>query len=568
MNDPQQVGPGAPVSHPAAVIIPNRRRVSVIWIIPVVALAIGGFLAWRSYAEKGPTITISFATGDGLQAGKTKLRHKAVELGTVSAVELAPDLSHVNVTVATSRQAQPVITDHTRFWVVRARISGADISGLDTLLSGSYIALDPGAPGGKPATQFTGLESPPVIESNEPGKTFLLTSDRLGSLGPGSPIFYHGLSAGQVLGYDLGDHASTVTIHAFLREPFASYVHRGTRFWNASGISVVTGAAGVKVQMESLQALLAGGVSFDTSEDGFTRPVSPNLATFKLFPDADSAKAAGFTRRLPFMAHFEGSVRGLATGSPVELYGIQIGSVTGVALHLDQDTGQVGVDVKFNIEPERFTMMRADRPTVDIAREMVRRGMRAQLKSGNILTGSMVLALDFFPDAPPAEVAVVGDVPVIPTRPGDLENITRSVGEIVDKIGALPLEQISQNLNKLLVSSQDVVGGAQVRQMMTSLSGTVAAAEELMHHLDAGLEPAMKQLPKIVNSLQSATDNASRTLASVNSGYGDNSQFHRDLARLMSQASDSARSFRVLADYLDQHPEALVRGRTDSTSVR
>ena len=574
---PRQVAPPgvAPAEvAPPEVASPRLRRgwhFSLIWLIPLVALVLAVYLGWRNQAERGPEITLTFLSADGLTAGQTKVRHKAVDLGTVRSINLSRDMSHVVVRVEMRREATRVLTDRARFWVVRPRLTPGNISGLETIVSGSYIELDPGQPDSKPQRRFTGLEEPPAVRSDEPGRTFSLHAARLGSLGSGSPIFYHDVTVGEVLGYDAGAPGDPVTVHAFVRDPYAQYVHDGSFFWNASGLSVEAGANGLKLQLESIQAVLAGGIAFDTPEEERGSPAAADGAAFTLYADQGTAEASQYRERISFLIHFKGSVRGLGVGAPVELYGIQIGNVTDISLHFDRSTDTPDVPVRIEVEPERI--VRSGTPpkpeeVIDTVREMVRRGLRAQLRSANLLTGQLTLALDFFPAAPPAEVSMEGQDIVLPSEPTDLENVTRALSDISQKLQRMPLDEIAQNLNNTLAAVDKIANGAELKNALESMAATMSSAQDLVRKVDAGITPALRRLPDIAAQLDSTLDRANKLVGSVNGGYGENSEFRRDLERLLSQVADTARSVRLLADFLDEHPEALIRGRTGAARER
>ena len=345
------------VTQPTATVrthADRRTRFSLIWIIPIVTILIGGWLAWDTLSKRGPTITITFENGEGLQAGQSHVKHKDVDMGLVTGVALSPDASHVRVTVQMKRSAERFLNDQVKFWVVTPRLFAGSISGLDTLISGSYIELLPSSAAGHPARQFTGLENPPVLTSNVPGRTFLLHADRVGSVSMGSPVFYRDLNVGTVLGWDIGDMAESVTIHAFVRAPYDHYVHDGSRFWNASGVSVKLGTQGVQVQLELIKALLLGGVAFETPEDAAKTGVSNQDHVFPLYADQEAADNASFQRRLSLVGYFPGSVSGLGPGSPVTFRGLRIGSVSSVALQYDPKTDTIRAPVHFEVEPERI----------------------------------------------------------------------------------------------------------------------------------------------------------------------------------------------------------------------
>ena len=546
----------------------QARRFSFIWIIPIVTLAIGGWLAWNTHSKRGPTITVTFEAGEGLQAGQSHIKHKDVDLGLVTNVALSPDASHVIVTAEMNRQAVPFLTDGARFWVVTPRLFAGSISGLDTLISGSYIELLPSTTAGKSETHFTGLETPPVITTNVPGKTFLLHADRVGAVSVGSPVFYRGINVGTVLGWDLGDMAKDVTIHAFVRSPFDGYVHEGSRFWNASGLSVKLGGGGVQVELESIRALLLGGVSFDTTQEALATRAGTANEVFPLYANAQAARDSFFTERIPAIGYFPGSVGGLGPGSPVMFHGLRIGEVTGVSVIYDAKLDIIRTPVTFDVDPQRIANSEAakKRGPLENAQFLVAHGMRAQITSSNLLTGEMAVSLDFFPDAAPATVTEQDGVIVIPTVPGEFADIGRSASALLAKVDRMPFEQIGNNLNKLLVGTNALTSGPETKQALAAMTQTLLATQELMKKLDSGLTPAIRQLPAMTASLEAMLANTNKLVVATNAGYGQNSQFYRDLDHMMAQLTDMVQSLRVLADLLDRHPEALIRGRTNTGS--
>ncbi|HEY4169733.1 MAG TPA: MlaD family protein, partial [Reyranella sp.] len=245
----------------------RSRRIPLIWMVPILTALIGGWLAWDTLSKRGPTIVIEFETGNGLVPGQSPLKYKDVPMGTVKAVDISRDLKKVLVTVETTREATPLLTDKTVFWVVKPQLFAGKVSGLDTLLSGSYIGMMPSTEKGKAERHFVGKEDPPILQTSVPGTSFLLQTGRIGSISLGSPIFYRDIEVGAVLGWELSDMARHVTIHAFVRAPFDQYVHDDSLWWNASGVQIKLDGGGVKVQLESMKALLLGGIAFETDPD-------------------------------------------------------------------------------------------------------------------------------------------------------------------------------------------------------------------------------------------------------------------------------------------------------------
>ena len=457
---------------PAKARVGGRGRIPLIWLIPVVTLLVGGWLAWDALSKRGPTITITLESGEGLIAGQSPIKHKDVKLGMVTDIALSPDASHVTVTAEMSRQAVPFLTDRTRFWVVMPRLMAGQISGLDTLISGSYIELLPGVAGGRAATAFTGLETPPVLTSNMPGRTFLLHADRVGSVSVGSPVFFRDLDVGQVLGWDVGKMVEDVTIHAFVRAPYDSYVHNASRFWNASGLSVKLGAQSVQVQMESVKALLLGGVAFDTLPEALATPVSAADQAFTLYADKEAANNASFHRRVAVVSYFPGSVAGLAPGSPVTFQGLRLGEVTGVAMVYDPAADTIRTPVRYEIEPERVqnAEVAQKRGPLENARFLVAHGLRARIKSTNLVTGQSEIAFDFFPNAMPASIATEDNAIILPAVAGEFADIGRSASALLSQVNQLPFQQIGNNLNTLLTGANALMSSPELKQTLQSMA--------------------------------------------------------------------------------------------------
>ena len=549
----------------ATAAVHRRRRFPLVWIVPIVTALIGGWLAWDTLSKRGPTITISFEAAEGLQAGQSQLKFKDVVMGTVKTITVAPDFSKVLVTVETVREAKALLSEKTIFWIVKPGLFAGNITGLDTLLSGSYIGMRPSGEKAKEQSSFVGQENPPILETDVPGKTFKLQTKRIGSISLGSPIFFRDLNVGTVLGWDLGDLAENVTIHAFVHAPFDKYVRDDTTFWNASGLSVKLGEDGVEVQMESFKALLLGGIAFETPVDNPTkRPPSVSHHVFPLYRNLDQARAAGFGFQLQVLSRFPGSVAGLEVGAKVTLHGLKVGEVTDVGLVFDPKTDRILAPVHYRIEPQRIAGIAAATglPPGTLAAAMVKNGLRATLQSPSLISGEKIVALEFVPDAAPAELEREGDALVMPTSDaGSFDSITRSANELLSKINRIDFDRIGKDLTGTMQGLDSIVNGPQLKQTLSSLNSAMGDAKSVMRSLDTNLDPALKRLPQIAAQLQDALNKFNAMVVSLNSGYGDNSKFLRDLDRMLPQFTDAARSIRALADLLSRHPEALIKGR-------
>ncbi|MBS0520546.1 MAG: MCE family protein [Proteobacteria bacterium] len=542
------------------------RRIPLVWIVPLLTALIAAWLAWNTLSKRGPTITITFDSAQGLQAGQSQLKYKDVTMGTVQSIAISDDLSQVIVTVQTTREAERLLTDKTVFWVVKPQLFAGRVSGLDTLLSGSYIGMLPSTQPGTSERHFTGSRNPPILQTNEPGTVFKLHTKNVGSISLGSPVFYRNLEVGTVLGWDLHDMARHVTVHTFVRAPFDRYVHDDSLFWNASGISVKLGVDGVKVEMESVKALLLGGIAFDTPVD-VASPRAKADAEFQLYASHDAAIGAGFGRHIHLMSTFEGSVAGLDPGADVTLHGLKIGEVTRVGLEYDPKLDKIIAPVHYIVEADRISNVTAHMavPPGAVAAEMVKRGFRATLQSANLLTGKKLIAIEMMPDAAPAELGREGDVFVVPSsNAGGFESITRGAGELLAKINSIDFASIGANITSASKGLSQTLNGPEIKQTLASLDASMKDVQAFTRRLDTKAGPALDKLPEMANQLEEALARINKLVGSVNSAYGGDSRFSRELDRLLPQLNEMARSFRALADLLARHPEALIKGRTNT----
>ena len=556
---------GAPVELPTAGVH-RRRRIPLIWIVPILTGLIAIWLAWDTFSKKGPTITIAFDSAAGLTAGQSQLKYKNVVMGTVKAISVSPDLTKVIVTIETVREAEPLLTSKTIFWVVKPELFAGNITGLETLISGSYIGMRPSAEKGSAQRDFIGEQDPPVLQAWTKGTTYMLDSKRLGSISLGSPIFFRDIEVGTVLGWDIGDLASRVTIHAFVRAPYDQYVHADTLFWNASGISVKLGSDGVQFRMESLRALLLGGIAFETPTDT-KEAVAANKQAFTLHRTFEDARAVGFGRQIRLMSYFPGSVAGLEPGAHVTLHGLRVGEVTDVDLVFDPKLDRVVVPVHYRVEAGRVSNLASAQGTnaESLAEDMIKRGMRATLQSTSIITGQKEIALERIADAPPATLEKKGDVYVIPTSEvGGFDAITRSAAELLTKLNRIEYDRIGKSIENAAAGLDTTINGAQMKRTLAALEQAMVDVQDIARKLDVEGTPALKRLPAIAQQLQESLTSANRLFGSFNTGYGDDSRFRRDLDRLIPQLTDAARSIRALSDLLSRHPEALIKGRTNT----
>ena len=511
-------------------------HMQLVWLVPLVAVLIGGWLVVTSMMQRGPTITISFTDGEGLEAGKTKIKYKNVDIGVIKSVVLSDDHKTVLASAEMSRNAANMLVDDTRFWVVRPRISGSTVSGLSTVLSGSHIGMDVGA-GQQARRSFVGLESPPVLATGTPGREFILKSADMGSLDIGSPVFFRRLQVGQIVSYALDAGGTGMTIHVFVNAPYDQYVTDDTRFWHASGVDMTVDATGVKVNTESLLSLLVGGLAFEDPANTTQETRAAPLRQYSLFADRTEAMKQHDVIVDKFVLNFKESVRGLAVGAPIDFRGIVVGEVSAINIHFDQDKKEYSIPVEVNIFPERMVSRddgagSSEHRSLDrrlVADYLVSKGLRAQLRTASLLTGQLYIAIDFFPEAPKAAMDWSRATPQLPTVPGNLQSLQDSITNLVDKLNKIPFEGMSEDLRK-----------------------TLRDADLLVNTLNNDVAPEAK------TTLAAARE----SLTSANRLMQSDSPLQQSTAETMRELSRTAASIRSLADYLQRHPEALIRGKS------
>jgi paraquat-inducible protein B len=530
---------------PAAV--PARSlwgRLPLVWILPAVVVLAGAFVVVREKLAQGIEIEIRFENAEGLEANKTKIKYKEVDIGDVSDIRVSQDRKQVIVTADIHRNAKEYLVDDTRFWVVRPRVSGAGISGLGTLVSGPYISIDVGQSTVK-RDDFIGLEIPPIVTLDLPGREFILHADDLGSLGIGSSVFYRHITAGQVVAYTLDPGGTGVTVKIFVNAPFDAFVTTSTRFWQASGIDMSLNSDGVKLRTESLTSIIEGGIAFQALPGGDTARATQD-AVFLLYDGEDRAMRPYEGEIRSFVMYFKGSLRGLSAGAPVELHGITVGEVKSVDLEFDQAAGTLDFPVIVEVYPQRMRghARRAarsgqqdsgDTSSRAMIDALVAHGLRAELKTGNLLTGQQFVDLDVHQDAPKEKIAWTPQPAVFPTVSSGLNDLQDSVATIAKKLSKVPFDQLSYRLTNA----------------MTSLDETLKSADHLLQNVDSNIAP---QIQATLIEAQAAMKNAKDLL-------GQDSASQNDLGSALLQVSRAAKSISALADYLERHPESLLHGK-------
>ena len=527
--------------------VSSKRGISIVWLVPLVALVIGAWLTYKAYSEKGPTITVSFEEAAGVAAGKTIVRYRDVDIGVVTAVRLTDDLEGVTITAALDKGTERLLGKNTRFWVAQPEVSITGVRGLQTILSGVYLGIDPDTQGA-PQRRFVGLENQPFITDDRGGRYFNLTAPNRASLAHGAPIMRQGFIVGEVVDLELDAENALVNIRIFVEAPHYQQITPQTRFWDISGFDLELSADGLKIDTRSLVSILIGGITFGSLNDSDGAKPAPEDSEYTLFATRKEAFRPTYRKRR-MIVYFDESVRGLTAGAPVEFRGAKMGEVVDIRAQYDADNFTFRIPVFIDIEPERFEII----GTVDSSPEtreanlqgFIDRGLRAQLKTGSLVTGKKLIEFMIIPDAEQAELVFENGMPVVPTVPTVLDSMTQKVAGILEKLERLPIEEISQHLLGTTRRVRQLVEEADVEQAIESLAGALDQAQELL----AGMNQDV--VPPFTATVENA-EQFSRSMAT---------EISPQLSETLRELRDAARSIRVMTDYLERHPDALIKGK-------
>ncbi|WP_210395252.1 intermembrane transport protein PqiB [Motiliproteus sediminis] len=530
----------------------RERGISPVWLVPLVAVLVAAWLGLQSWRERGVEVVINFESAAGIEVNKTELRFKDVRVGVVRRVQLSSDLSKVQVTAEVVPEIADRLSANSAFWVVSPKISASGITGLNTLISGVYIGVDPGEPG-ETLDQFSGSLTPVRIDSDSAGSRYQLRANSLGSLNIGSPVYYREVPVGEVLDYELQADGSSVVIDLFVREPFNRHVHRESRFWNVSGFGVDISDRGVRAHMSSLTSLVAGGIAFDTPEDERDPVAATEGQSFILYPDRQAVNDGVYTLKYFYKLNFNGSVRGLNVGSPVEFRGIPVGEV--VSIRFAESEGErIDIQVVVAFEPQRLhgDSLMNYQDFSDRLQRLVERGLKAQLKAGNLLTGALFVDLVFEPEDPGLVVVQQGDYPLLPTAEAPLDQVSRQFTQLLSKLNQIPLEQIGSDLGSSLSSLRVLLQELEQQEFAGELSAVVTNLNRSSGQLDVTLEQAERTFAQLQQTLGNLDETVARDAPII-----------YDVQQMIREVTQASRSIRQLTDQLNRRPNALIFGKEE-----
>jgi len=518
---------------------------SIVWVIPLLTFLVGGWLIVKTLSEQGPRATISFKTAEGIEVDKTKIKYKNVDIGVVEKIEFNEDFSRIILTVDFIQDSEKFLRRSTRFWVVKPQISLRGTSGLGTLVSGAYIEIEPGP--GAAQFHFIGLEKQPVVKSDEQGEKITLVTQNLGSIDTGSPIYYQGLLAGEVMGYELGNDLRSTYIHTFIKDPFDQLIRGNTNFWNVSGINVSMGADGLKIQTESIQSMMLGGIAFETPET--LEQVTTNIDNliFTLHENHESIQKNAYTKKIKFIMFFDSSIRGLSLGAPVEFKGIKVGSVLDVRLEFDKGSTSFLIPVLIEIEPQRIIErgIQDEGTSHETLKKLVERGLRARLQTGSLLTSQLFIELDMHPGSPLNLIGSDTQYPELPTLPtSNFGAITESIEELLAKLNAVDIEEVTSVLidtintaNKTMHTADKAINTAntliETPGITEAIEDVRIALENFKHitqkvdnsNLIASATQTFNSADKAINNVDKILSSASKTLDIIDQTLSSTDKF-------------------------------------------
>lgn len=503
-----------------------------IWLIPIAAILSGAGLLWQHYQERGVLIHVRFDTAEGLSAGKTQLRYKDISIGTLESLSLDSDLNHITAHIRAHRSIEPYLLENTRFWVVRPRIDKQGVSGLTTLFSGAYIAIEPGT--GKPATNFIGLENPPLTPTETPGVRIVLVTDS-GGVGIGTPIYYKKISVGTVEAMRFSPDHHLILLDTFIQAPYDRLVTTASRFWRSSGVYFKMSSEGIQFRSEALESILSGGISFDSPEPG--APVADSESHFPIFPTHDEIESLSFKRGQRFVLYFDSSVRGLSPGAAVDFQGVQIGEVLDISLEYNAAKDSIHIPVTISVLTSRLTG--SGHPNPDrYFMGLLEQGLKAHLEIGSILTNQLFISLKMDKKHPSGKIAYTANkLPIIPTHPHSITQLVEKTVEILGKIQKIPFDKIGNDLAGILQSTKETV--------------------ENMRDLPNSLNLLMENTGVLVTNLDKTLLLLNQTLEGLQPG----SPSYMELHRATKELSQAAKAIRLLAESLEERPDTLIFGK-------
>ena len=535
-------------NHQPTARVTASRRFSAVWIVPIVSLIAATWMVYQYMTEQGPEIHLTVQTAEGVEPDKTLIKARSVKVGIVTQVKLSKDYRQIELTARMDSGTERMLRENSEFWLVKPRIGTEGVSGLETLLSGPYIELRPGN-SDKKRTNFVMLSNPPVAGPDAKGTRVMLTTNKAGKLAVGEPVMFEGFVVGRVeeVGFDVDSRQASYQL--FIFQPYDKLLRTRTRFWLNSGMDISLNTQGFNVQVASLQSLLSGGVTFavpEGSPEG--EPITGHPPEFRLYDNLQQVRSQMYEKVIAYAMLFNDSVRGLHAGAPVEYRGVRIGTVAQVPLALVgvNSVSKMEIPVLVNIELERIDHLVSSRQTVTQVEKnfasAFKNGLRATLKTGNLLSGALYIDINYYPDKvdklPIDSRQSFHDYPLFPTIEGEFTQLQQQLENILSKLEKLPIDKTIGQLDHTLRQFGDA--GEQLQQ-------TLSRVDELLANKET------KQLPQMLSSTLQLLQTALK-------GYSPGSANYHEIEQALLRVNRALQQLDPLLKTLNEQPDALLFG--------
>lgn len=535
MNQQQQ----GPKAH-----ITKQRKVSTVWLIPLVALLMGGWMLYEYISRSGPEITLVMKDASSIEVGKTLIKSRNVKVGVVTDVKLSEGYDHIVLKATMDKDAERMLKEDTLFWVVKPRIGKEGITGLDTLLSGSYIEIQPGqAP--TPKFEYKVLDLPPVAPPDAKGLRVILAHDKAGKLSVGDPVIYQGFTAGRVELVHFDVERNKALYQLFIFEPYDDLIRSGTFFWISSGIDFQLNADGLTVRLDSVESLLGGGVSFGVPEgEKPGDPIKMQMSQFTLYDSQQDVTEGLYSQYLEYVMNFDESVRGLVAGAPVEYRGLRVGTVSQIPFtksSMGSAFRTSDISVLIRIEPKRL-FNDGEEITVEGLREALSKefklGLRGSLKTASLLTGALYIDVDYDDAVPDYEPTFFNGYEIFPSKQGEFAEVQNLVMSMLEKVNQLPINETIESANRSL----------------QTLDRTLLSAQQAVNSIEQWVEQ------QSVQSIPEEMEKSLQQLQEVLDGFGTHSTLYQNLDDNLIQIESMVSELEPLIEKVNEKPNSLIFG--------
>lgn len=538
--------------HQTHAEITNQKAISAVWLIPILALAIGVWMLYQFMSSAGPEITLKMSDASGIEVGKTEIKSLNVKVGVVTDVKLSKEYDHIMVTASIDKDAERMLKEDTLFWVVKPRIDKGGISGLGTLLSGAYIEIQPGKQK-KAKLNFTVLDVPPIAPPEAKGLRIVLQHNQAGKLSVGDPVIYHGFTAGRIESINYDIKINKAHYQAFIYQPYDELIRTGTRFWIGSGLDLQLNAQGIEVRVDSLESLLGGGVTFGVPEgEDSGEPITTQMTSFPLFNSLKEVEDGRYNQYIEYVMLFDESLRGLNIGAPVEYRGLHIGSVAKVLLAHpnfsemsdDKDAGIISreLPVLIKIEPNRIFSKNegfSNEEFIRVLNSEFRQGLKARLETGSLLTGALYIDLDYDTTHNKSfNKKTYEGYPVFPTRSSNLTKVEEQITLLLNNMSKIPFDKTVNSIN----------------QTLDTLDKTLLSTEQSMKSIQTLMEQDATQ--KMPSELIKSLEQIQHTL----DGFSPNSTVYQNLDDALVEFEEMMQKLQPVLNKINEKPNALVFG--------